>query len=165
MSVRVTQKQGELQPSLIMFRNIKTGGVNVLGISSLDRIEGVKCDLARVEWTPRKGRIPKSGAKVWQPRERIHENSNYEQSHWQRMVKKISELERDLGITPGLLAKWKSRMKTDGEQAFPGKGRLKEDDELIRRLQRENEQLRQEREVLKKVRSIFSREQPCPIDS
>jgi hypothetical protein len=38
-------------------------------------------------------------------------------------------------------------MKVDGAQAFPGKGRLKEDDELIRRLQRENEQLRQEREV------------------
>ena len=56
--------------------------------------------------------------------------------------KSISELERELGITPGLLAKWKSRLKTDGEQAFPGKGRLKEDDELIRRLQRENKQLR-----------------------
>src|SRR5687768_9057387 len=74
--------------------------------------------------------------------------------------KSISELERELGITPGLLAKWKQRLKVDGEQAFPGKGRLKEDDELIRRLQRENEQLRQEREVLKKVLSIFSREQP-----
>lgn len=67
--------------------------------------------------------------------------------------KRISEIERELGITPGLLAKWKSRLKTDGTQAFPGKGRLKEDEELIRRLQRENEQLRQEREVLKN--------QPC----
>jgi transposase len=47
--------------------------------------------------------------------------------------KSISELERELGIRAGLLAKWKSWMKTDGEQAFPGKGRLKEDDELIRR--------------------------------
>lgn len=72
----------------------------------------------------------------------------------------ISELERELGITPGLLAKWKQRLKVDGQQAFPGKGRLKEDEELIRRLQRENEQLRQEREVLKKALSIFSREQP-----
>jgi transposase len=71
-----------------------------------------------------------------------------------------SEIERELGITPGLLAKWKQRLTVDGQQAFPGKGRLKEDEELIRRLQRENEQLRQEREVLKKVLSIFSREQP-----
>lgn len=74
--------------------------------------------------------------------------------------KSISEIERELGITPGLLAKWKSRLTTDGEQAFAGKGRLKEDDELIRRLQRENEVLRQEREVLKKALAIFSKAQP-----
>src|SRR5579859_6849907 len=74
--------------------------------------------------------------------------------------KSISEIERELGITPGLLAKWKSRLKTDGEQAFPGKGRLQEDDELIRRLQRENEVLRQERDVLKKALAIFSKGQP-----
>jgi Transposase and inactivated derivatives len=74
--------------------------------------------------------------------------------------KSAGEIERELGITPGLLAKWKQRLKVDGQQAFPGKGRLKEDEELIRRLQRENELLRQEREVLKKALSIFSREQP-----
>ena len=28
--------------------------------------------------------------------------------------KSISEIERELGITPGLLAKWKRRLKTDG---------------------------------------------------
>ena len=68
----------------------------------------------------------------------------------------ISEIERDLGITPGLLHKWKARMKVDGAQAFPGKGRQKEDEELIRRLKREVEVLRQEREVLKKALAIFS---------
>lgn len=70
--------------------------------------------------------------------------------------KSISEIERDLGITPGLLHKWKARIKVDGEQAFPGKGRQKEDEELIRRLKREVEVLRQEREVLKKALAIFS---------
>lgn len=70
--------------------------------------------------------------------------------------KSINEIERDLGITPGLLHKWKARMKVDGQQAFPGKGRLKEDEELIRRLKRENEVLRTEREILKKALAIFS---------
>jgi transposase len=70
--------------------------------------------------------------------------------------KSINEIERDLGITPGLLHKWKARIKVDGQQAFPGKGRLKEDEELIRRLKRENELLRQEREILKKALAIFS---------
>src|SRR5579871_3284488 len=74
--------------------------------------------------------------------------------------KSINEIERDLGITPGLLHKWKARLKADGEQAFPGKGRLKEDEELIRQLKRENELLRQEREVLKKALAIFSKGQP-----
>ncbi len=70
--------------------------------------------------------------------------------------KSISQIERDLGITPGLLHKWKARMKADGQQAFPGKGHLKEDEELIRQLKRENEVLRQERDILKKVVAIFS---------
>ncbi len=70
--------------------------------------------------------------------------------------KSISQIERDLGITPGLLHKWKARMKVDGQQAFPGKGHLKEDEELIRQLKRENEVLRQERDILKKVVAIFS---------
>ena len=50
--------------------------------------------------------------------------------------KSINAIERDLGITPGLLHKWKARMKVNGIQAFPGKGRQKEDEELIRRLKR-----------------------------
>ena len=73
--------------------------------------------------------------------------------------KSANEIERELGITAGLLAKWKARLKGDGEQAFPGKGRLKEDDELIRQLKRDNELLRQERDVLKKALAIFSKGQ------
>lgn len=49
--------------------------------------------------------------------------------------KSVSNIEQEPGITTGLLAKWKQRLKADGEQAFPGKRRLKEDDELIRRSQ------------------------------
>lgn len=42
-------------------------------------------------------------------------------------------------------------MKVDGQHAFPGKGRRKEDEELIRRLKGENEVLRAERESLKRL--------------
>src|SRR5258708_8971932 len=70
--------------------------------------------------------------------------------------KSISEIERDLGIRAGMIDQWKARMKVDGEQAFPGKGRQKEDEELIRRLKRENVLLRQERGILKKALAIFS---------
>lgn len=70
--------------------------------------------------------------------------------------KSISQIERDLGITPGLLHKWKSRMKRDGEQGFPGKGHQGDEAEVIRQLKRENEVLRQERDILKKALVIFS---------
>jgi transposase len=70
--------------------------------------------------------------------------------------KSINEIERDLGITPGLLHKWKARLKVEGGQAFPGKGRLPEDEALIRQLKREVELLRTERDILKKALAIFS---------
>ena len=40
--------------------------------------------------------------------------------------------------------------------AFPGKGRLKAQEEALRQLRRENEILRQERDILKKAVAIFS---------
>lgn len=67
-----------------------------------------------------------------------------------------SGIERDLGISQGIISRWKREFRRDGEQAFPGKGRLKPDDEQLRRLKRENERLRRERDILKKAVAIFS---------
>jgi transposase len=72
--------------------------------------------------------------------------------------RKASEVERNLGITPTLLSRWVREMKEDPEYAFPGKGRLKAPDEKIRKLQRENERLRRERDILKKAVAIFSKD-------
>jgi transposase len=74
--------------------------------------------------------------------------------------KSISEIERDLGITTGLLYKWRQRSVTRGEQAFPGKGHQTESEEALRRLKGELEVVRQERDILKKVVAIFSQERP-----
>ena len=68
-----------------------------------------------------------------------------------------AQIERDLGITLGLLSRWKRQAAADDEQAFPGRGRLAPDQEHIRQLERENELLRQERDILKKAVAIFSR--------
>ena len=65
-------------------------------------------------------------------------------------------VERRLGIGQGVLSRWKRELKGDGQQAFPGKGRLKPENEELRRLKRENERLRRERDILKKAVSIFS---------
>ena len=65
-------------------------------------------------------------------------------------------IERDLGISQGIISRWKRELSSDGEQAFPGKGRLKPEDDTMRRLKRENERLRRERDILKKAVAIFS---------
>ena len=74
--------------------------------------------------------------------------------------KSASELERELGIGKGNLWRWKREFAADGEDAFPGQGRLTPDEERLRQLERENEILRQERDILKKAIAIFS--QPSP---
>ena len=72
--------------------------------------------------------------------------------------RKASEVERNLGITPTLLSRWIREMSEDSEYAFPGKGHLKAPDDQIRHLQRENERLRRERDILKKAIAVFSKD-------
>ena len=67
-----------------------------------------------------------------------------------------AKIERDLGIGQGVISRWKRELKLDGEDAFPGTGRLKPQDEEFRRLKRDNERLRRERDILKKAVAIFS---------
>jgi transposase len=72
--------------------------------------------------------------------------------------KPIAQIERELGLSKGLLHHWRKQLTEDGDEAFPGQGRLKESDERIRQLERENEVLRQEREILKKAITVFAQE-------
>ncbi len=65
-------------------------------------------------------------------------------------------IERDLGVSQGIISRWKRELLKNGEQAFPGKGHLRPDDDEFRRLKRENERLRRERDILKKAVAIFS---------
>jgi transposase len=73
--------------------------------------------------------------------------------------KSISELERDLGLSPGLIRKWQQRYRVGTDE---GKLRASQESETqaeIRRLKRENDILRQERDILKKALQVFSRDQ------
>ena len=72
--------------------------------------------------------------------------------------KTVRQIETDLDITPGLLNKWRTRYKQDGSQSFPGTGHQTEWEVELRRLKRENDILRQERDILKKALQVFSRD-------
>ena len=69
----------------------------------------------------------------------------------------VSEVALDLGVHENTIYKWMRQYSADPAGAFPGKGRLKPQDEELRRLQRENDILKEEREILKKALAIFSK--------
>lgn len=64
---------------------------------------------------------------------------------------------QELDIHPGLLHQWKRKFIADGNSAFIGKGNLKPEDAEMRRLQRELEEVKEERDILKKALGVFSR--------
>jgi transposase len=74
--------------------------------------------------------------------------------------KSAGQIERNLGITAGLLRKWRNRYKVVSQADH--KPSLEPNDleaanREIRRLQRELTEVVEEREILKKVVNIFSR--------
>lgn len=74
--------------------------------------------------------------------------------------KSMAQMERELGIADGLLRRWRLELRQVGDEAevFPGNGNLPDSEARIRQLERENAQLRQEKEILKKVLGIYSRD-------
>ncbi len=69
----------------------------------------------------------------------------------------VAEVARGLGIHENLLRVWKRKYEEDPSSSFPGKGRLKPQDEEFKRLQKENAHLKEDREILKKALAIFSK--------
>jgi transposase len=70
------------------------------------------------------------------------------------------EIERQVGITPGLLVKWRARyqvLQSDGQEVQLGRSDLEGAKAEIHRLQRELSAAEEEREILKKALNIFSR--------
>jgi transposase len=75
-----------------------------------------------------------------------------------RSGKPMSHIARNLGVSDSALYHWCKQLSEQGEQAFPGSGHQTAEQEEIRRLKRELEVTRQERDILKKVVGIYSRE-------
>jgi transposase len=71
-----------------------------------------------------------------------------------------ADIERELGITPGLLSRWnREKAKAEGEVISPRANRPIGEvplAEQVKQLERENARLRQEKEILKKAVAIFT---------
>jgi transposase len=72
--------------------------------------------------------------------------------------KPIAQIARELGISDSVIHGWRRELAEHGQEAFPGKGHQTALEEENCRLKREVERLQQERDILKKAMSIFSRE-------
>ncbi len=72
--------------------------------------------------------------------------------------KPIAQIARELGISDSAIHGWRKELAEPREEAFPGKGHQTALEEENRRLKREIERVQQERDILKRGVSIFSRE-------
>ena len=67
-------------------------------------------------------------------------------------------IERELSLYQGAIRTWRKALRSDPMEAFPGTGHIKPADEELRRLRRELEEVRQERDILKKAMAIFTKD-------
>lgn len=74
--------------------------------------------------------------------------------------KSVPQVAKDLGISENSLYKWIQAVQQHGATgAFPGSGKLRPDEEEVRRLREENRILRMERDLLKKTLPLFMERQ------
>ena len=72
--------------------------------------------------------------------------------------KPITHIAHELGISDTSIQKFRKDLAEHGQEAFPGSGHQTAEVEEVRRLKRELEIVKQERDILKKAIGIFSRE-------
>lgn len=68
----------------------------------------------------------------------------------------LKQVAKDLGIHDGMLSRWKREYLKDNN-AFPGTGNLKPEDQRVRDLEKRLRDAEEERDILKKALAIFSK--------
>jgi transposase len=67
----------------------------------------------------------------------------------------VSQVARELGISPNILSRWCREAKENGRKAFPGVGKPR--DEEIANLKRELARLKKERDFLQEAAAFFAK--------
>ncbi|MBV6418893.1 MAG: hypothetical protein DAHOPDDO_02884 [Ignavibacteriaceae bacterium] len=71
--------------------------------------------------------------------------------------KSVESIASELGVSSNRLFNWKRKYLEDAKNAFPGKGRMKPEDEELRKRDREIARLTMERDILKKALGYFAK--------
>jgi transposase len=70
----------------------------------------------------------------------------------------LAQAARDLDIRHTVLRRWVKEFDADPQNAFPGLGQMKPEQQEIDRLRKEVVRLKAERDILKKAAAYFARE-------
>jgi transposase len=68
----------------------------------------------------------------------------------------LKQIAEELGITPGILGRWRRELKHHGNNAFIGQGNAR--DQEVMALKRELARVKKERDFLKEAAAFFARE-------
>ena len=71
----------------------------------------------------------------------------------------VSEMSRETGISENTLYIWMRRYRENRDKPFVGSGRILPENEEMVRLRRENKDLKEENEILKKAAAYFAKHQ------
>ena len=71
----------------------------------------------------------------------------------------VPEMSRETGISENTLYIWMKRYRENRDKPFVGSGRILPENEEIVRLRRENKDLKEENEILKKAAAYFAKNQ------
>ena len=71
----------------------------------------------------------------------------------------VTEAMRDLDCARSTIYSWLRKFSVDGSSSFPGSGKMKAEVEYVRNLEKENRQLKNEVEFLKKAAAYFAEDQ------
>ena len=69
----------------------------------------------------------------------------------------VTSVGRELGIATNQLHRWKKELSKGASHAFPGKGHTRVENQELEDLRKELARVKEERDILKKAVSVFSR--------
>ena len=69
------------------------------------------------------------------------------------------EISKDINVHVNTLNNWVRKYKEEGEEAFPGKGKLSPQDQEVYELKKKMKDLEEENEILKKAMTFFVKPQ------
>jgi len=69
----------------------------------------------------------------------------------------MTKVAADLGVKPTTMQGWVNKYKKSPKAPFLGSGHLSPEDEKLRRLEKENKDLKEDIEILKKAAAFFAK--------